>query len=198
MNRFQPRAAGDIADLIAAYPLAWVVSAGVDRLATTPLPLLAERRADGSIAALFGHFARANPQVDALQADPAATFLFNGPQGYVSPRLVSQPGWGATWNYAVIRFDGQVEFVPEETEASVRRLAEALEPPAPAGWLPDAMGERLQHLLPHIIAFRAHVGPPQPRFKLGQDELPDTFAQIVNGHPDRSLARWMRRTVTEE
>ncbi len=194
VNRFVPRRHSDIADLIAAYPLAWVVSEGDAGHESTPLPLLAETDGDGRIVSLFGHFALRNPQVRALERRPRATFLFQGPQAYVSPRLVSQPQWGPTWNYAVVKFEGEVTFVPDETEASVRQLTDAMEAGADTPWQVEQLGERYDQLIRHIIAFRATVGEPNARFKLGQDERPSVFDDILANHPDAALTDWMRRT----
>src|SRR5580658_8908747 len=102
---FQPRKLAHIADLIADYPLAWVVSQGPAGHAASPLPLLAETADDGAVVSLFGHFARSNPQADLVARQPQAMILFQGPQAYVPARLVSKPGWGPTWNYAVVWFD---------------------------------------------------------------------------------------------
>ena len=183
----------DLVDLIAAYPLAWVVSGGPADFAATPLPLLAETDAQGGIVSLFGHFGKSNPQVGALQRDPRATILFQGPQGYVSPTLVSNPKWGATWNYAVARFDVDIAFLPEETGDAVWRLAAAVEKDCPPRWTPAAMGERYDALIRHIVAFRAKVRNSSARFKLGQDERPETFDEIVAGLGESELAAWMTR-----
>lgn len=195
MNRFLPRCDADVRELIAAYPLAWVVSMGEAGRAATPLPLLTETDADGSITALFGHFARSNPHVALLERQPEAMILFEGPQGYIAPRLVSNPTWGPTWNYAVARFDVEVAFVPEETGAAVERLAASLERDRPDPWTPTRMGARYVELAKRIVAFRARVTAAYPRFKLGQDEAPQTFDEIVAGLDDAALAAWMTRTV---
>ena len=181
----------DVAALIAAHPLAWLVSGGPAELAATPLPLLGETDADGRIVALFGHFARSNPQVAALERDPRAAILFQGPHGYISPTLVSNPSWGPTWNYAVARFEVDIAFVPDETGDAVWRLAAALEKDSPPRWTPAAMGERYDQLLPHIVAFRATVRTATARFKLGQDEQRTTFDEIVAGLGPSELADWM-------
>ena len=183
----------DLVDLIAAYPLAWVVSGGPADFAATPLPLLAETDAQGGIVSLFGHFGKSNPQVGALQRDPRATILFQGPQGYVSPTLVSNPKWGATWNYAVARFDVDIAFLPEETGDAVWRLAAAVEKDRPPRWTPASMGERYDALIQHIVAFRATVRNCSARFKLGQDERRETFDEIVAGLGESELAAWMTR-----
>ena len=184
-----------MAALIGEYPLAWVVSCGPAGQEATPLPLLAETDAEGRVVALFGHFARRNPQVALLERQPSAMILFQGPQAYVAPRLVSNPTWGPTWNYAVLRFHVEITFVPEETQAAVERLAQWLERDRAEPWTPANLGARRAELLPYIIAFRARVTATHARFKLGQDESAQTFDEIVAGLDDAALAAWMTRTV---
>jgi transcriptional regulator len=190
---FVPSESADVARLVDAYPLCWVLSGGAqDRLAT-PLPLLAETDEAGAAQSLFGHMAKGNPHCAALERDGRATILAMGPQGYISPRLVSNPTWGPTWNYAVCRFEVDVRFVPDETDAALSKLAAALEGNDPDAWTPDHMGDRYDQLKPRIIAFRAHVREAHARFKLGQDESEVVFGDIVGGLADRILAEWMIR-----
>lgn len=189
---FAPRSQSDVLALVQDYPLAWVVSCEHNAPAT-PLPLLAECDGDGRIVSLFGHFARRNPQVEALQASPKALILFQGPQGYVSGRLVSKQKWGPTWNYAVARFDVHIEFVPNEIDAALRALAAHLEAGQAEPWTVESMGERYEELQQYIIAFRAHVEHVDATFKLGQDETRETFQEIVAGHGNKDLTGWMRR-----
>lgn len=183
---FAPHAPADIAALIASHPLAWVISRDFD---ATPLPLLAECDGQGRLVTLVGHYAQRNPQVAAFEEDPHALILFNGPQGYVSPTLVSNPLWGATWNYATIRVLAEIAFVPSETDTALRQLAAHLEPQN--GWQVDAMGDRYERMMDYIVAFRATVTSCEAVFKLGQDEAKGTFEEIVASHPNRNLARAM-------
>lgn len=188
---FTPSSEGQVTRLLEAYPLCWLVSGGAGERFATPLPLLAETNEVGAIGALFGHFGKSNPQVAALERDPLATILCMGPNGYISPRLVSKPGWGPTWNYAVARFEVDVAFVPEENDAALAQLAAALEQGADEPWTPAEMGPRYEQLSKHIIAFRATVRSAHPRFKLGQDEDDATFVEIVAKLADKGLAEWM-------
>jgi transcriptional regulator len=188
---FVPRDSGDVAKLVQAYPLCWVVSGGTEDRLATPLPLLAETNEQGRVVSLLGHMGRANPQHEALVANPRATILSMGPQGYISPRLVSNLTWGPTWNYAVCRFETDVQFVPEETGDAVWKLAEALEG---GSWTPARMGDRYDQLKQRIIAFRAFVREEHPRFKLGQDENDIAFSEIVERLENQDLAEWMVRT----
>lgn len=183
---FAPRSPHDIAALIAAHPLGWVISRDFD---ATPLPLLAECDRQGRLVSLFGHYARRNPQVAAFEAEPRALILFNGPHGYVSPTLVSNPVWGATWNYATLRIVADIAFVSSETDLALRRLAAHLEPLG--AWQVDAMGDRYDRMIRQIVAFRATVISCEAVFKLGQDEADGTFAEIVAAHPNRDLAHAM-------
>ncbi|WP_202845018.1 FMN-binding negative transcriptional regulator [Luteimonas saliphila] len=188
---YDPRNPGDVRALVDAYPLAWVVPRDVD-VPATPLPLLAECGGDGRIVSLFGHLARRNPLHSALQAAPRALLLFQGPQGYIAPRLVSKPDWGPTWNYAVARFEARIQFVPGETDAALERLAAHLEAGRPDPWTVSRLGARYELLREQIVAFRAHVEQAHATFKLGQDETPGTFEEILARHEDDALTAWMR------
>ena len=185
---FTPNSTADVARLIAAFPLAWVIAGDFQ---ATPLPLMAETNAAGEIVALIGHFARRNHQVAALQADPRALILFQGPQGYISPRLVSKPAWGPTWNYAVARFEVMVEFVPDEIDVAIRSMAAHLERDRTDPWVPTEMGPRYAELRKYIIGFRAQVRRAHATFKLGQDEDAKTFAEITAALGEAPLANWM-------
>jgi len=182
---FEPRDPADAARLVADYPLAWLVSRAFN---ASPLPLLAETDDGGAIVSLFGHCGRHNPLVADFRADPRGLIMFNGPQGYVSPALLSKPDWAPTWNYAVLRFVIDVEFVEAETRDAVERLVHMMEGDR---WSTDRVGSRYDAMLDRIIAFRGHVVSAEPSFKLGQDESAEGLAEIVAAHPDRTLAAWM-------
>jgi transcriptional regulator len=186
MSPFAPRSTADIMQLVRDHPLAMLVSRD---LAATPLPLLLETDADGEPVALIGHFARSNPQVAALEADPRAVAIFQGPHAYVSPRIVSKPGWAPTWNYAVVRFQIELSFQPEQNDAAIRALVDAMEAGA---WNVEAVGARYEKLVRHVIAFRATITDTHATFKLGQDEDAASFDEIATGIGDDALSRLMK------
>lgn len=189
---FEPRSEADLLRLIEEYPLAWIVSVGGVGFNATPLPLLAETGKDGRISALFGHFALSNPHVAMLRAAPRAKIMFTGPHGYISPELVSRPKWAPTWNYATAQFDVEIEFLPEQNAAALERLVTKMEQGRRDPWTIARMGERYAVMVHKIIAFRAHVLTGKGRFKLGQDETPETLAELLAGLDDAALGRWMR------
>jgi len=126
LMKYPPRDPDDVVTLIDQNPLCWLVSAGAAGFGASPLPLLAECDADGSLVALLGHMAIANPQVALLRQQPSALVLVNGPQAYISPELLSNPTWVPTWNYAAATVQVDVVFVPEETGESIERLTERM------------------------------------------------------------------------
>lgn len=182
---YDPRDAADVGRLIADYPLAWLVSRNFH---ASPLPLIAETDAHGAVTALFGHCARRNPLVGDFRADPRGLILFTGPEAYVPTALLSKPDWAPTWNYAVLRFRVEIEFVEGETKDAIERFVAKMEDGA---WSTASLGARYEKMLGQIVAFRAHVRSAEHSFKLGQDESAVDFAEIVAGHGDRTLASWM-------
>jgi transcriptional regulator len=190
---YPPLAPDDVVTLIDQNPLCWLVSMGEGGFGASPLPLLAECDADGALVALFGHMAVANPLVALLQAQPSAMVLVNGPQAYMSPELQDNPGWVPTWNYAAATVQVAVSFVPDETRDSIEQLTDRMEQGRTAPWKVSDAEERLPAMLPHIIAFRAHVRTIDGRFKLGRDESRAGINQIVGRMAHGPLRDWMRR-----
>lgn len=183
----------DVVDLIGEFPLAWIAPAGGDPLLSTLLPLLPETDADGRLRTLLGHTPRRNLLVQALTTLPRASVLFTGPQAYVSPSHVSDSTWAPTWNFAQVRIDATIRFDENGIDEALWALTQAMESRAPTGWTPASMGERYSRMSQAVIAFRADVHRYQARFKLGQDEKPQTLREILARHPDAALVRWMRR-----
>jgi len=185
------------ADLVRAYPLAWIVAPASD-VGATPLPLRPVVGADGRIEALLGHFARANPQVEALRADPRARVLLLGPSGYISPSWLADRTQAPTWNYASVEFRVEIAFTDDEAalRAVLDDLIVAMEARRPCAWAATDMGDRYSLLSRRIVAFRATVIEERAVFKLGQDERDDVYADILTGLTDSGaddLADWMTR-----
>jgi transcriptional regulator len=190
---FEQVANADIVALIDEYPLAWVVSNGPDGFAATPLPCMAATNEAGEPVRLVGHFAKSNPQVALLERNARALFLFQGPHSYVSPSWVSNRRWAPTWNYAVLRIEADVRFLPDDTDVVLGQLVARMEHGRPDAWSVAEMGERYQQLRQHVIAFEAEVRTLRPRYKLGQDERPEVLDEILARTADDALRRWMLR-----
>ena len=191
---FQPRDPRDVGALIAESPLAWVVSTTPQGMRGTTLPLLAHLDCDGMVVGLEGHFARSNPQLESLRANPHALILFLGPHSYISPSWITNRTWAPTWNFAHAQFQAELSFFDESEAiaAHLRKLVDAMERGRPNAWSPDEMGARFASLARGVVGFTAHLKGAEHRFKLGQDERPEVFAKICEALGDSPLAMMMR------
>jgi transcriptional regulator len=196
-DRFAPRSDADILRLVLAHPLAWVVSGEADRFRATLLPIRPEHDSGGRITALVGHFARSNDHFELLRRSSRATILVLGTQGYISPSWMQDKTQAPTWNYASAQFLADFGFFeePPRIEAHLRDLVDTMEAGRRDAWSVDLMGARYHSLAQRVIGFRAEVREIRTRFKLGQDERDDVFADITIGlartgqHDD--LLQWM-------
>jgi transcriptional regulator len=195
---FAPRTPDDLADLVLGHPLAWVVSPdGTDPRATL-LPIRPKFGPGGEIVRLEGHFARRNPQLEAVRRDPRALLLFLGPSGYISPSWIEDRTRAPSWNYASAQFLAELELYDDEPSLTehLRDLIDTNEAGRPKAWALEETGERFKRLVRGIVGFRAHVTEARPKFKLGQDERDDVFPNIMSGLRATgadALADWMDR-----
>lgn len=183
----------DVRALIEAYPLAWVCAGSGSTLDASLLPLVGVYDASGKLTDLIGHMAVGNPLYAALSGDPRATVLFRGPDAYISPEHAGRRDWGPTWNYAQLRIGAKIGFDADFTEHALVTLLGAVESGRAEPWHPAELGERYDPMLARIIGFRAKVTTLSGRFKLGQDETPETLNSILAKVPDDATKAWMRR-----
>ncbi len=189
LSPFEKYADSDVRLLIESCPLAWVCAGGEASL----LPLVGVFDSEDRLVELIGHFSRANPLGAALTKVPQATILFTGPAGYVSPSQAGRRDWAPTWNYAQLRIEAEVDVSAEMTAQALDILIEKMEAGRPEPWRAAELGERYEKLLPKIIGFRARPTAVAAKFKLGQDERPETLRAILSNMQDDELAAWMKR-----
>ena len=115
----------DLAAMHAAikrHPFALLVTPHAGELHLTHLPfhLDASRGPKGTLQA---HLARANPHCAALQAGAESVVVFQGPNGYVSPRWYTDPAKNVpTWNYVAVHAHGR-PVTTEDPAALIRLIA---------------------------------------------------------------------------
>lgn len=196
-DRFAPRSDTDILQLVLAQPLAWIVSGENENFRATLLPIRPECSADGHITAIVGHFARSNDHFELLRRSPRALILVLGTQGYISPSWMQDKTQAPTWNYASAQFLVDVSFFeqPARIEAHLRDLVDTMETDRADAWSVDQMGPRYHSLAQRVIGFRAEMRDVRAKFKLGQDERDDVFADITQGLARTGrddLLQWMQ------
>src|SRR5690606_5030965 len=83
------------------------------------------------------HLARSNPHWQALQQDPRATFVFNGPNAYMSAQWYSPQCQAApSWNFVTVHVVGRLRLLdtPEQTTQIVDELIAVNEAQLPQQW----------------------------------------------------------------
>ena len=179
---FRPAADGEIERLVAAYPLASLVSSDAGRMLATPLPLILQRDADGN-RVFIGHLARRNPQHEMLKRNPRALATFTGAQGYIASSWLRSRRYAPTWNYEFVQFELDVAIVDtlEETLFALDTLIEHVEAPYPNPWRIEEMGPRFDQISTAIVPFRARVLDTQVQFKLGQGDPASVLEDGIAG-----------------
>lgn len=193
---YAARSSDDLAALLAAQPLAWLVSSGGDDAAATPLPLRAGFDGEGQLVSLLGHFSKRNPHVARLQRDPFAQVLVMGPHAYVSPSWLDDRTQAPTWNYASASFQVHAALISDADAiaAELDALVMQMETGRDNAWRMSEMGERQARLAQGVVALRADIVSVRATFKLGQDERRIDFDQIVHGlekNDGQDVVEWM-------
>ncbi|MCW2268988.1 Protease synthase and sporulation protein PAI 2 [compost metagenome] len=155
--------------------LAVLVTQGEQGLQASHLPLLLDR-SQGSNGTLYGHFARANRQWQALENGAEALVVFAGPDAYVSagyyPSKLEDPRTVPTWNYMAVHAWGkaQVYHDAEHLLDIVRRLSDHHEQRQAAPWSVDeAPADYMAGMLKAIVGFALPIERLQGTRKLSQN-----------------------------
>lgn len=196
-DRFAVRSEADLLALVRHHPMAWIVSGQGDDFLASLMPVRPWQTEADTIISLASHLPRANPQVAQLERSGEAHMLFLGPHDYISPSWLDDRSQAPTWNFISARFRVAVEFMtaPEDLRTHLEDLVGAMEAGRDNAWQIADMGARYETLAARIRGFVAHVREARPRFKLGQDERRDVFADMCRGLEqagNRELFEWMR------
>lgn len=179
-----------IGSFIAENPLAWIVPVA-DPSSALLMPLMLEVDSDGTPASFLGHLPRSAAATNKLMEQPRAIVLFLGPHAYIQPSWISKPGWAPTWNFVSLKATGDITSDEALSAEAVTRLVEHMENPTASGWTVDEIGPRFEGLLKGIIGFRMRIDELVPRFKVGQDESPESLQEIKSALADETIAKWM-------
>lgn len=182
----------DARRLIDRYPFAVLLTQGKDAPQVSHLPLLFEARDGGDV--LVGHVAKANPQVEHLDASDAVA-IFQGPHAYVSPRWYPDPAVNVpTWNFVAVHVHGILRRLDaERTHALMRRLEQAFDPQLEpmALRMPSV---RRAALLGGIVGFELAIRQVDVKLKLSQNKSAADREGVIaglRGENQEELLSWM-------
>ena len=174
-------------DLIRAYPLGLLITAGSAGLIANPIPFTIYPD-EGEYGTLRAHIARGNPQWQELDAVPECLIVFQGPEDYISP------SWYAakqethkvvpTWNYATVHVWGKPQLV--ESTAWLHRQIDDLtrlqEGGRPVPWqVTDAPESFITAQLKGIIGVEVLITRIEGKWKVSQNRPETDRGGVVEG-----------------
>lgn len=169
-----------------AARLATLVTATVDGLMATPLPLLLVAE-EGELGTLHGHLAKANPQSQAAVQGEALA-IFGGPDAYVTPSwYASKREHGRvvpTWNYETVHAHGVPEFYEDEERLleQVTRLTALHEGSRAEPWaVTDAPASFVKGQLKGIVGLRLPIARIAGKRKMSQNRPPADREGVAEG-----------------
>ena len=170
-----------LSEFIQAHNFGILVSTGPEGAIASHIPFLYDPER-GPHGTLWGHLAKANPQLRDLAAGCEALAIFEGPHGYISPRWYATHPAVPTWNYSIVHAYGTVEPIADaaELERLVARLAEHHEAGAAPPWrLADQPEKYRAGMIRGISGFGIRITRLEGKFKLSQNRDATDRARVI-------------------
>jgi transcriptional regulator len=189
-------------ELIRAHPLATLITAGTGGLMANLVPFtLADTSVKGTLRA---HIAKANPQIDALQAGAETLVVFHGPQAYITPSwYASKKEHGRvvpTWNYAVVQARGTPLVIedPGWLRAQIDALTSGQEDQRAAPWrVTDAPEPFIEGQLKAIIGIEIPILGIEGKWKVSQNRSDADRRGVYEGLQVEGINEDMAKLVAE-
>jgi transcriptional regulator len=191
-------------EFMRAHNFVTLVTHGPDGLDASHVPVIVSRNGS-ELPVLYAHLARANRHWERFDGVTEALVIFQGPHGYVSPRLYETHPSVPTWNYQTVHATGFPVLIdePAGVRDHVLALVEQQEAGSPARWTPDLPEDVFQPLLRQIVAVRIQITRLETKFKLGQNRPTADRAKMASAFEAsadtmlQELGHSIRRTLDE-
>jgi len=154
--------------LIEEFPLSTVICPGKNQPEIAVAPVYFVRDS----MELLGHFAKNNPIVNVLDG-AKTTFMFHGPQAFISPSWYETRPHLPTWNYAVVTLDTTTTITPrpDQNLASASKMTEYFEDDNVKSYMNDPDYQSLiERASAGIVSFRAKIQSINTKLKLSQNK----------------------------
>ncbi|MGN6493110.1 MAG: FMN-binding negative transcriptional regulator [Agriterribacter sp.] len=179
-NQFKEEDVSVVLGFIKQNPFATLCGCDADnKPVATHIPFLVEER--GGQLFLLGHIMRKTDHHKALEQNPEALVIFNGPHSYISASWYTNPQTASTWNYITVHARGAVRFVDETALLDILTRTTALfenNPDSPA--LVEKMPEAyVSGLSKAIVGFEIAVMQLDNLFKLSQNRDEKSYKNII-------------------
>lgn len=173
--------------LIAAHPLATLVTLTADGLEANHIPLLIDPQ-PAPYGTLRGHVARNNPMWRTFKSDTEVLAIFQGPHGYITPSWYPSKAQNGkvvpTWNYATVHAYGPLKIFEdaEWLRALVTRMTESQESKRARPWqVSDAPADYIDTMLKAIVGIEIPLRRLHGKWKMSQNRVPQDKAGVIQG-----------------
>ena len=197
-------------DLMRAYPLATLISAGSQGLTANLVPFtLADADSDNPYGVLKAHLAKANDQLAALREGQEALIVFHGPQAYVPPSWYpskAQHGQVVpTWNYIVVQAHGTPKVIEDAqwVLAQINVLTDVQEQGRANPWrVEDAPSSFIESQLKGIVGLEIPIARIEGKWKVSQNRpLADRHGVLAGlrqeGAPDAMIRAVEKHAISD-
>lgn len=180
-----------LAELIRAHPLGLLITSGPGGIVANPVPFILPED-DGP---LLAHLARANPQLQELEAAPDVLIVFQGPERYITPSWYATKQESSkvvpTWNYAMVQVRGTARLHddPVWLRAQVDALTRENEAGRSAPWqVADAPERFVGAQLRGIVGLEVAIIEMAGKWKVSQNRNAADRAGVIEGLRDEGDA----------
>ena len=185
-KHFEQTDRAQLAALMAAHPLATLVTRSGDGFSADHIPLMYDATL-GEHGLLRGHVARANPLWrEAAGHDVLA--IFSGPQAYITPSWYPSKAATAkvvpTWNYCVVHAHGRLRAIEDAAwlHGLVDTLTSLHECPRTHPWhVSDAPDDYVQQMLRAIVGIEIPLTALIGKWKVSQNRSDADRLGVVAG-----------------
>lgn len=177
-RHFKESSVKEIKSFIERYSFGTIVTADNGKPAATHLPL--ELHQWGNDYYITSHFARANPQWEAIAAGNDETLvIYQGPDAYVSSSWY-QKEEVPTWNYQAVHVYGKAQIMEqEELEEDLALLMEKYEKHRENPVLWEKLSDQTKKQIRGIVGVKVKVEEVQAAYKLSQNRTEEDYENII-------------------
>jgi transcriptional regulator len=171
-----------------------IVGQGADGLVATHAPIELDPE-PAPLGTVRFHFARANPQAQAIGDGRELLLIFQGPQGYVTPSWYPSKSLTGkvvpTWNYVAIHAYGKAEAIadPAKLRAHLAALTDRHERDSREPWkIGNAPADFIDEMCRMIIGIEIRLHRIEGKWKMSQNRSPEDRAGVIVGLRARGRA----------
>jgi transcriptional regulator len=186
--------------LIRAHPLGTLITAGTAGLIANLVPFTLTDTGDKGT--LQAHVAKANDQVDALEAGTETLVVFHGPEAYITPSwYASKKEHGRvvpTWNYVVVQVRGTPRVIddPAWLRTQIGTLTSQQENQRSEPWkVTDAPEPFIEGQIRAIIGIEIPILAIEGKWKVSQNRSAADRQSVYDGLSDEERNEAMANLV---